>query len=938
MRTFLLLALNLLLLPLLNGNPQPTDPPEREIRYLSGTDNLHTVTWEFFCTGGRRQGVWTTIEVPSCWEQQGFGTYNYGRDYVTYGRNVRFADEKGIYRHRFTVPETWNGRKINLVFDGSMTDTEVTINGTSAGAVHRGSFYRFSFDITDLVRKGEENLLEVTVSKISSDPSVNRAERYADYWIFGGIFRPVYLESFPEHHIPHATVWGDASGMFHTRVQIAGNLQGREVEIEIVDQAGNSVGICSVQTRPQDTVAMLSADLGDVRLWTAETPHLYKAKIRLKRDQEILYSTSEKFGFRTVEIREGDGIYLNGTKIRMKGINRHTFWPETGRTLNPSIDLMDVTLMKEMNMNAVRCSHYPPDKAFLEICDSLGLYVLDELAGWQNAYSTETGRILVREMVLRDVNHPSIIFWSNGNEGGTNKELDAVFLRYDPTGRQVIHCHHRPGNDFNGIETNHYESYQSTFQILQDSLIYMTAEFLHGQNDGGGGAGLHDYWELMYVSERSGGGFLWALLDEGLVRTDWNGAIDVNKVNAPDGVLGPHREKEGSFHAIRAIFSPVIIDLQQLPEHFSGELPVENRFEFTSLDQCTFRWQLVRFPSPAEQISGHTVLEEGVQRGPHLDPRERGTLELALPTDWKRADALRLEVLDHSGKSLMEWSWPVGNQLEWLAEKLDPEEFPEVEMQESDSLLILIANGISISLSKINGELVEVKNNRNRVTSLSGGPMLCAGNSAFRGLVHFRDGDKYRVEVRYEGNLEEVVWIMHPGGWVEMHYTYSLSGTYDFAGISFDFEEGNVISARWLGQGPYRVWKNRMRGGTYGVWEKAYNNTMAGTPPWDFPEFKGYHADVRWLELNTLDGRIVIACPEPALFIRLFEFYAFPEPTLYPVLPPGDLSFLDAIPPIGTKMSTRINASAESTGPQGHSNTLDGSFTRTLFFNFGIMP
>ena len=114
-----------------------------------------------------------------------------------------------------------------------------------------------------------------------------------------------------------------------------------------------------------------------------------------------------------------------------EGVNRHVFWPETGRTVSPGIDLMDVKLIKEMNMNAVRCSHYPPDESFLRICDSLGLYVLDELAGWQKFYSTDAGAPLVKEMVTRDANHPSIIFWDNGNEGGTNKALDGEFAKYD---------------------------------------------------------------------------------------------------------------------------------------------------------------------------------------------------------------------------------------------------------------------------------------------------------------------------------------------------------------------------------------------------------------------------------------------------------------------------------------------------------------------------
>ena len=149
----------------------------KEIKYLSGTDNMHTVAWDFFCTGGRNSGVWTKIQVPSHWEQQGFGAYNYGRDYVTYGRNFRFADEKGMYKYSFNVPASWKGKEVFIVFDGSMTDTEVKINGRSAGDIHQGAFYRFKYDISSLLNYDKPNTLEVTVSKMSADASVNNAER-----------------------------------------------------------------------------------------------------------------------------------------------------------------------------------------------------------------------------------------------------------------------------------------------------------------------------------------------------------------------------------------------------------------------------------------------------------------------------------------------------------------------------------------------------------------------------------------------------------------------------------------------------------------------------------------------------------------------------------------------------------------------------------------
>ncbi|HEY4109196.1 sugar-binding domain-containing protein, partial [Puia sp.] len=176
--------------------PLLTHAQETQKLWLSGTGNDHTVDWKFFCTEGRNSGKWTTIPVPSNWELQGFGTYNYGLD-----KDSLRGHEKGLYKYNFTIPSTWKGHVVNIVFDGSMTDTEVKINGKSAGATHQGSFYRFRYNISSLLRYGASNLLEVTVAKESTNKSVNMAERHADFWIFGGIFRPVYLEAMPTQHI-----------------------------------------------------------------------------------------------------------------------------------------------------------------------------------------------------------------------------------------------------------------------------------------------------------------------------------------------------------------------------------------------------------------------------------------------------------------------------------------------------------------------------------------------------------------------------------------------------------------------------------------------------------------------------------------------------------------------------------------------------------------
>ncbi len=946
------------------------NPEKKEIKYLSGTDNENTVTWDFFCTDGRKSGEWTTIEVPSHWEQQGFGEYDYGRDYRTYGKKFEFSKESGIYKHRFTIPENWNGKKIYIVFEGSMTDTEVKINGEPAGPLHQGSFYRFRYDITDKLKAGEENELEVKVNKWSSNQSVNRAERYADYWIFGGIFRPVYLEAVPKEFIDRVAINALADGSFSMETFPVNIQKKQTIVAEITDSKGNVIKTCEANTNKGDSMVVLSCKVDNVKTWTAETPNLYSVKVSLKDKQTTSYELNEKFGFRTIEIRQGDGIYLNGTKIKMKGVNRHVFWPETGRCVNASLDLQDVELMKEMNLNAVRCSHYPPDKTFLQYCDSLGLYVLDELAGWQNAYDTESGSKLVKEMVLRDVNHPSIIFWSNGNEGGTNKELDDDFGIYDPSNRPVIHAHHRPGNDFNGIDCNHYENYYSSKKILDEGLIFMPTEFLHAQDDGGGATALADFWELFWNSKRSGGGFSWVFADEGLVRTDLNGVIDANRVNAPDGLLGPHREKEGSFYAMREIYSPVKIFMDKLPENFDGSIPLENRYHFTNLKNVRFQWQLVNFSLPQQRGSFHKVMKSGTATSPDLAPVNKGELQLNLPANYKQYDALYLRAFDPSGKEIYCWNWKTEgntNQVIKLVDKSlsesektrlkelkaqgieednilpieqqagDSNMSSKVEMTENDESITLKASGIAVTFSKKDGTILSLKNDFSLPLPFSNGPVLVSGESELINISHHQGNDGYVVEMSYSGDLKSVTWTMYNSGWLQMDYEYQVEGEQYFTGISFDFPESDIISAKWLGEGPAHVWKNRLQGGRLDVFERMYNNILPGDNNWQYPQFKGYYADVSWMEFNTVDGKFTVVAQEEDLFVRLFDFYGISGPKNYPALPVGNISFLDGIPPLGTKLAMGISNDTWNLGPAGKLNVMEKPEKRTLYFYFGLL-
>ncbi len=215
---------------------------QTEIRYLSGTDKDHTVRWEFFCTKGMNSGKWTTIPVPSNWELQGFGAYNYGHDEKEKGNTKKKSDEQGLYKYRFIADKVWANKQIEIVFEGVMTDTEVKLNGQVVGPVHQGGFYRFQYNITEFIKPGVENLLEVMANKVSADSTVNNAEREGDFWVFGGIYRPVYLKILPASFVQRVAIDAKANGKFVMDVFAENVKEGDEITAQVKTLKGVAFG------------------------------------------------------------------------------------------------------------------------------------------------------------------------------------------------------------------------------------------------------------------------------------------------------------------------------------------------------------------------------------------------------------------------------------------------------------------------------------------------------------------------------------------------------------------------------------------------------------------------------------------------------------------------------------------------------------------------
>lgn len=896
--------------------------PHPERIYLSGTGTDYTRTWEFYCSKGQNSGKWKSIEVPSCWELQGFGEYTYGRYYTIKG--AKPSDETGIYRYRFLTPDCGKNDRIKLFFDGVMTDAEVRVNGNPAGQIHQGAFYRFSYDITSLLKAEGENLLEVKVAKQSANKSVNAAERRADWWLYGGIYRPVWLEVVPDVSMEHFILDARADGSLRASVRMAGNAEGHVLAVSIRGLKdgkplrtlqGKEQVSCPLATSGRETG--FTCKWSDVKVWNIEAPELYVARLELKdRSGNVIQVREERIGFRTIEFFPQDGIYLNGTRLIVKGINRHSFSVDGGRTTSAAMSRQDALLIKEMNMNAVR-SHYPPDEHFLDMCDSLGLVYIDELSGWHGRYDTETGARLIREMVERDVNHPSVILWSNGNEGGWNTDNDSLFCKYDKFQRRhVIH----PWADFDGLDTHHYPAYLTgVARFTNGYKVFMPTEFMHAMYDQGGGAGLRDFWDRWMTNPMFAGGFIWVFCDEAPKRSDRGGVLDSDGSNAPDGVVGPRREKEGSFYAIRSQWSPVQIKPLLITEHFDGSFFVSNEYIYTNLKDCRMTYEVLSCDIPMQGAVSR-ILARGEVTLPALSPGETGKARFSLPASFAEGDVLKLEAFDRDGHCICDWSFPIRLANPYfqrhLAQVSTGLSGNTVSARNNGKEIVLKSEKVSVTFDAATGMILRVLSGNTEIP-LTNGPVAVGMKMLCQPAISYvrQDSEEAVFCARYKGGADSIVWRLTSQGLLYMDAVLlnraSGGGGFDDAfmdtevynlGLTFSYPERICKGMKWLGRGPYRVWKNRIPGTNYGIWHKDYNNTVTGES-YDnlvYPEFKGYHANMYWATFESDTAPFTVYSRTDGIFYRVFtpeEPKGSAKRTM-PEFPEGDISFLLDIPAI----------------------------------------
>lgn len=598
---------------------------------------------------------WTTIKVPACWEMEGFCKPVYGE---------KLRNMKGIYRKTLHIPSAWKTDDVFVCFEGVQYAYSVFVNGDSIG-YFSSAFNRQIFNITKAIKPGKDNELVVHVI---TNPRGWQFDTNDD-WTLSGIYRDVTLFHLPKTHIDDICITTRMDGTVNVSIKASGKKA--KARLALLDKSGNIVA------EGQGLSTQLK--VSNPKLWTAETPYLYTLKVELFEGKKIKQNYQTKVGIRELQWTDGT-LKLNGKPVMFKGVNHHDLSEVNGRGLSEAELQRDIRMMKDGNINLIRCSHYPPQPRLLEICDSVGIYVLDEVPfGFGDKLLSDTtyqSILLDRTLYtyLRDKNHPSVVYWNIGNENPFTPICEVAGLKMgqlDPT--RPFGYAQTPTVCKNTLEKNPSSVVFWDWHYIKPEELPEYADKLHGKPLIAGEhthalgldfGGLEDEVEAMYRTPCCNGGAIWMFQDQGILKKSekaitqnentiytWLNATeyyDTKDDQGTDGIVYSNRVPQTDYFETRKVYAPVKITmLEQSAE--AVKINIENRYDFTNLSSLTIDWALM---ANQKAVSAGTL-------SPSCAPRQSVEQTVAVKHVPEAYTWLQLTVKDKDGKSIYEKSFPL---------------------------------------------------------------------------------------------------------------------------------------------------------------------------------------------------------------------------------------------------------------------------------------
>lgn len=591
---------------------------------------------------------WKEIPVPSCWEMLGYGTPIYTNITYPFKNNPPliqsqkgYTNEKepnpvGSYRRTFRIPENWDGKEIFLHFNGVYSGIYVWINGKKVG-YSEGANNDAEFNITDYVKPGE-NMIAAEVYRWTDASYIEDQDMFR----LSGIHRDVYVYATPKTHIHDYILQADftENDFSKSTFQVKAILKNYDkktskahtVNVTLIAPDGKSFTSLKETTDKikggKLSEVNLQTEVKNPLLWSAEKPNLYSVVLSLEDENGTVTEVlSSKFGFRKIEIKN-KRVYINNEPVFFKGVNRHDTHPQFGKAVPVESMLQDVELMKRHNINTVRTSHYPNDPKMYAIYDHYGLYVMDEAdlenhgnhsisdkESWIPAYVDRIERV-----ILRDRNHPSVIFWSLGNEGGSGDNFDPMKQKakeLDPS-RPV---HYEGKNSIADITSTMYSSIDDMTRIDQsdnENRPHFLCEYAHAMGNAVGN--LPEYWD--YIENRSQrmiGGCIWDWVDQGINKFGepkdryYYGGDFGDRPNDKDfacnGLITPDRRVTAKLLEVKKVYQYVKFNPVAL---VSGKVEVHNKYNFTNLNEYHLVWEVLK---NGEKVQSGTIENVDIKPG-----------------------------------------------------------------------------------------------------------------------------------------------------------------------------------------------------------------------------------------------------------------------------------------------------------------------------------
>lgn len=868
-------------------------------------------------------GNWNDIKVPGNWELQGYGipiyvneTYEFDEPFFNFKKNPPLVptetNEVGSYRRTFRVPESWDGRRIVLCLEGTVSFYYIWLNGELLG-YNQGSKTPAEWDITDKVVEGD-NVLAVEVYRWSAGSYLE----CQDMWRLSGIEKDVYIYSTPKTYIQDYKVVSplDKKAYKDGELSIDVAVDGGDAQVgyELRDAAGKTVAQGKQSTAGGKV--NFSKTLPGVNAWSAEHPYLYTLMLNLYDGSgKITHTTGCHVGFKTSEIKDGR-FCINGVPVLVKGVNRHEF-SQQGRTVTKESMLQDIALMKQANINTVRCAHYPNNIYWYYLCDKYGLYVIDEVnieshgmgygpatlakdTTWLTAHMDRTKR-----MYQRTKNFPSVSILSLGNEAGNGPNFEATYrwFKSQETNRPVQY--ERAEENFNtDIYCRMYRSIEEIKAYLAKPDIYrpfILCEYCHAMGNSCGG--LQDYWEVFESEPMAQGGCIWDWVDQSFRLVDENGKWywayggDFGPEGVPsfgsfsgNGLVDAYRVPRPHYYEAKRVYQYVKATMKNEKDL---TVTVKNWHDFTNLDAYTLHWSVIG--------DNGEVIADGTKQVA-CDPHETVDVTIGkvkLPKNIREA-YLNLEWTPNEATAFVSTNDVMAyNQFVLVANKKYEAkcELPQGSLLKRDGNTIS-NNLVSATFSAETGELVSYK--YDGVEMLAAPVSLSLYRPATENDIKDKNGlklwqaaglDNYTQKVTghkvknngFEADVDLVNAKGQTIGTARFVYTVDKKGVLDVktrfvpdtaiikslprVGLTFDMNSEASRKVSYLGRGEWENYVDRPAGmiGIYHTTPAAMFHTYM------VPEACGNHIDTRWASFSNEAGNgLKVTSNKP------FQFAALP--------------------------------------------------------------